>query len=101
MAPPLRHPDLRHVTLAQALAALADPVRLDIVRMAAKKDDLPCNAFLQAIPKSTASHHWRVLREAGLIRQEPEGTQKLNRLRRKEFDKRFPGLLDSVLRAKR
>jgi len=97
MAPPLRHPELQQVTLSQALSALSDPVRLEIVRMAAEQKGQPCNAFTTAIPKSTASHHWRVLREAGLIYQEAVGTQRLNHLRRDEFDRRFPGLLDAVL----
>ncbi len=100
MALRLKHPELRSVSLRQALTALSDPVRLEIVRMAAKREGQPCNQFLKAIPKSTASHHWRVLREAGLIRQEAAGTQRLNHLRREEFEKRFPGLLDAVLQSK-
>lgn len=91
-------PELGDVSLADALRALADPVRMEIVRMAAERPDLPCHAFFESIPKSTMSHHWNVLREAGLIHQERRGTQKLNSLRREEFDGRFPGLLDAVLR---
>ncbi|MEL7238169.1 MAG: helix-turn-helix domain-containing protein [Planctomycetota bacterium] len=63
-------------------------------------EPLPCKAFTDAIPKSTASHHWRVLREAGLIWQHPHGTSLLNGLRREDVDQRFPGLLDAVLKAK-
>jgi DNA-binding transcriptional ArsR family regulator len=91
-------PDLGDVALTDALRALADPVRMEIVRMAARQPDQPCHAFFESIPKSTMSHHWNVLREAGLIHQERRGTQKLNSLRRAEFDERFPGLLDAVLR---
>ncbi len=80
--------------------ALSDPVRLEIVRMADRANDpLPCHRFTSEIPKSTLSHHWRVLREAGLILQERAGTEKLNHLRRNEVDRRFPGLLDAVLKA--
>ncbi len=95
----LSHPELADISLAAVLHALSDPVRLEIVRLAAAHTDLPCNAFFDQIPKSTLSHHWRVLREAGLIRQRHEGTQKLNALRRDEVDARFPGLLDAVLAA--
>ena len=49
--------------------------------------------------KSTCTHHFRVLREAGVIRQRVEGTTRLNSLRREDLDSRFPGLLDSVLQA--
>lgn len=94
------HPDLDDVALSAVMYALSDPVRLDIVRMAASSvEPLPCNAFTDAIAKSTLSHHWRVLREAGLLRQEPVGTSKLNYLRREELDRRFPGLLDAILNA--
>ena len=47
--------------------------------------------------KSTLTHHFRVLREAGVISQEVAGTSKLNTLRREDLDARFPGLLDAVL----
>lgn len=77
--------------------ALSDPVRLHIVAMAAKHGEQPCQVFTENIPKSTASHHWKVLREAGLIFQRSEGTKKLNSLRKKEMDERFPGLLDAIL----
>ena len=97
MPRPIAHPDLADVPLESVLTALADPVRLAIVRMADAEDCLPCSAFIAAIPRSTMSHHWRVLRDAGVIRQEPNGTQKLNSVRRAELDERFPGLLDAVL----
>lgn len=93
----LSHPDLKDVSLEAVLQALSDPVRLRIVAMAATEDDLPCQAFLDSIAKSTASHHWRVLRESGLIYQRVEGTKKLNSLRRDELEKRFPGLITAVL----
>ena len=97
MARPIPHPSLDDVPIEAVLTALADPVRLSIVRMADAQDCLPCSAFIAAIPRSTMSHHWRVLREAGVIRQEPNGTQQLNSVRRAELEARFPGLLDAVL----
>ncbi|MDX6565941.1 MAG: hypothetical protein QOE10_1603, partial [Gaiellales bacterium] len=47
--------------------------------------------------KSTATHHFRVLREAGVIEQRLDGNRKLNTLRREALEARFPGLLDVVL----
>lgn len=93
----IRHPDLADVELHEVFKALSDPVRLEIVRLAARHPELPCNRFFEEIPKSTMSHHWRVLRDAGLIRQVDQGSSRLNSLRRDELDHRFPGLLAFVL----
>jgi len=94
----LVHPDLKDVSLAAALHALADPVRLDIV---AKLVECPClnasTACAQGTPKSTISNHLGVLRAAGLIETSVEGRERINRLRCKDFNARFPGLLESVL----
>lgn len=97
MPPQDRHPDPADAGLPRVLAALADPVRLAIVRYAHAHPGSPCATILADVPKSTASHHWKVLREAGLLRQEPAGRQKLNHLRKAEVDAAFPGLLDAVL----
>lgn len=97
----IQQPDIEDVTLEQVLAALADPVRLEIVRLAADQPEQACNVFTSRIPKSTASHHWKVLREAGLISQRQAGTQRLNTLRYDELEARFPGLLPAVLDAAR
>ena len=95
----LRHPRIEDVRLEDIFKALSDRYRLDIVRTAARGEDQPCNAFATNIPKSSATHHWRVLREAGLIRSTKAGTQRLNSLRREELESVFPGLLDTVLAA--
>jgi DNA-binding transcriptional ArsR family regulator len=91
------HPD--DVALQTALDALADPVRRDIVRALAAVSDweMACGSFDLPVRKATASHHFTVLRNAGLLEQRDEGSRKVNRLRRAEFDARFPGLLDLVL----
>jgi len=52
-----------------------------------------------AMPKSTCSQHYRILREAGIIQSERRGVELTSSLRRKELETRFPGLLDSILKA--
>jgi DNA-binding transcriptional ArsR family regulator len=96
---PLRHPSREEMELATVLHALSDPIRLRIVAGLAVQDDRTCKSFDLPVTKSTCTHHFRVLREAGVIRQRLEGTTKLNSLRREDLEVRFPGLLESVLRA--
>ncbi|WP_394350386.1 ArsR/SmtB family transcription factor [Nocardiopsis deserti] len=82
--------------------ALADPVRLRIVRELARgHDDMACIAFELPVSKSTSTHHFRVLREAGVIRQYYEGTSRMSCLREEDLRARMPGLLEAVLRAAR
>jgi DNA-binding transcriptional ArsR family regulator len=95
----LAHPDLAEIELEAVLHALSDPVRLQIVRQLAAGGECTCKAFELPVTKSTATHHFRVLRESGIVHQRIEGTTRLNALRRGELDARFPGLLDAVLQA--
>ena len=92
------HPKTEDIEMPAVLHALSDPQRLRIVRVLAA-DSAPrrCGSFDLDITKSTLTHHFRVLREAGVIEQRVEGTARLNSLRRDDLDKRFPGLLDAVL----
>ena len=86
--------------ITAVLQALADPVRLDLVRQLGDcSDPRACGSLEAPVTKSTLSHHYRVLWEAGLISKRYEGTRKLISLRRPEVDALYPGLLDSVLRA--
>jgi DNA-binding transcriptional ArsR family regulator len=96
----LHHPTADTLELTGVLHALADPMRLEIVRSLASGSEIRCGAFELPVTKSTRTHHFRVLRESGVIEQRPEGTALVNRLRRTELDERFPGLLDSVLSAR-
>jgi len=96
---PLPHPAREEMELATVLHALSDPMRLRIVAGLAVRDDRTCKSFDLPVTKSTCTHHFRVLREAGVIRQRLEGTTKLNSLRRDDLEARFPGLLESVLLA--
>ena len=95
----LYHPDQKDISLAGVLYALGDPVRLEIVRRLAKKGEQPCVALAVPVAKSTLSHHFKVLRESGVLYCRKEGTQHINSLRREDLDARFPGLLDTVLQA--
>ncbi len=99
-APQLLHPKADEIELTAVLHALSDPQRLTIVReLAVSEEPLACGSFALDVGKSTRTHHFRVLREAGVIEQRREGTRKLSVLRRADLDARFPGLLDSVLAA--
>lgn len=94
------HPSVDEVSLEHVLHALSDPVRLDIVRQLARDGEATCAALDGGRPKSSMSHHFRVLRGAGLVHTRISGVQHMNTLRRAELDGRFPGLLDAVLKAK-
>jgi DNA-binding transcriptional ArsR family regulator len=86
----------------EILQALADPVRLKIVRQLAgcsADGELSCGAIPLPVTKSTASHHFKTLLDAGVIAERSQGTRKYLHLRRDELDQRFPGLIDSVLLA--
>ena len=94
----VQNPSVDEVSLQQLLEALVDPVRRSIVRQLADTgSDMSCGSFVLPIARSTSTHHYNVLREAGLIRQYYVGTTKLNSLRAEEVDRRFPGLLASLL----
>jgi DNA-binding transcriptional ArsR family regulator len=95
------HPEREQLELAAVLHALSDPVRLEIVAGLAAGEERTCGSFDVTVTKSTCTHHFRVLREAGLIRQRQQGTMRLNTLRRDDLEARFPGLLGTVLQAAR
>lgn len=96
----LDHPERDEIRLEGVLHALADPMRMKVVReLAAVAEELSCSHFDLPVTKSTTTHHFRVLRESGVIRQVYRGTAKMNGLRRRELDELFPGLLDVVLAA--
>ncbi|WP_327687703.1 ArsR/SmtB family transcription factor [Streptomyces tubercidicus] len=95
----LEHPSRTDIRLADVLHALADPMRLRIVRaLAAAEGELNCADIELPVSKSTCTHHFRVLREHGVIQQLYRGTAKMNALRRADLQELFPGLVDAVLR---
>ena len=84
--------------ITDILQALGDPARLEIVRSLVDDEPRTCGTFgYLGLSPSTLSHHFKVLRGAGLIETESVGPRRLNRLRRRELDEAFPGLLDAVL----
>ncbi|MCI2422040.1 helix-turn-helix domain-containing protein [Saccharopolyspora sp. K220] len=84
--------------VTSVLRALADPVRLDLVRQLSQSDTaIACGRFDTSVAKNTLSHHFKILREAGIITTHREGGKSLNVLREDELDAAFPGLLKAVL----
>lgn len=93
----IAHPNRAEIELGAVLHALSDPVRLEIVAALAGSGERTCGSFELPVTKSTCTHHFRVLREAGVIQQRQVGTTRLNTLRREDLEARFPGLLTTIL----
>jgi DNA-binding transcriptional ArsR family regulator len=92
-----RHPPTSEIQLESVLYALSDPVRLSIVRQLALEGAATCAALDGGRPKSSMSHHFRVLRESGIVKTRTDGTSHMNELRRSDLEEAFPGLLTAVL----
>jgi DNA-binding transcriptional ArsR family regulator len=96
----LHFPSREELRLVDVLHALSDPVRLQMVRTLDRADGaLACVELLLPVSKSTGSHHFKVLREAGVVYCREKGTRRYYTLRRDDLDARFPGLIDAVLLA--
>lgn len=96
----LVEPKKQDIRLEVVLHALADPIRMQIVsQLAHSKIEMSCSCFHLPISKSTITHHFKVLREAGIISQYYKGTSRLSVLRAQELQALFPGLLESILKA--
>lgn len=103
---PLHHPAADDITVEGILHALSDPVRVRIfMDIATAQCAQTCSAFLEVserpVPKSTLSQHFKVLREAGLVRSERQGVEMHNTSRCEEVNQRFPGLLPAIMEARR
>jgi DNA-binding transcriptional ArsR family regulator len=97
-APELVTPRREDLRIEAVFHALSDPVRLEIVRVLAASDGArACGTLELTVSKSTASHHFRVLREAGVITQREDGRKRMNALRADDLEARFPGLLATVV----
>jgi len=94
---PYKHPTADQFTLERIFHALSDPARLEIVRHLSRVDEATCGELDGGRPKSSMSHHFRILRDAGLVHTRAAGTVHQNTLRAAELNKRFPKLLDAIL----
>jgi DNA-binding transcriptional ArsR family regulator len=95
----VEEPPPEAMSLTAVLDALADPVRVAIVRELAARGEQTCGMFELGVSKATRSHHFKVLREAGITHTRAVGTHRYVSLRRDDLEKRFPGLLSAVLAA--
>jgi DNA-binding transcriptional ArsR family regulator len=95
----LEQPAIQEVELFDVLHALSDPTRLEIVRGLAADGERQCGSFDLGLTKATRSHHFKVLREAGLTNTRLAGTARYVTLRRDELDAKFPGLVEAVLQS--
>lgn len=92
------HPEREQIRLENVLLALGNPIRLDVVRCLAQQGEQACGTLRRDVAKSTMTHHWRVLRDSGVIWQRPQGRENMISLRREDLDTLFPGLLDALLK---
>ena len=97
--PALTHPATEDLDLVAVMHALADPTRLVIAATLYQNPERACGTFPVTVAPSTLTHHFRVLREAGVIRQREEGNRRWTTLREADLNARFPHLIDTVLRA--
>ncbi|HIC46798.1 MAG TPA: ArsR family transcriptional regulator [Methylophaga aminisulfidivorans] len=95
----IKQPTIEQVELTDIMYALADPTRLEIVtRLANAGRQLTCGELDLNRPKSSMSHHFKILRSAGLVETEVNGTEHMNSLRMEEIEQKFPGVLSSILK---
>jgi DNA-binding transcriptional ArsR family regulator len=95
----IQQPSREEIALPKVLHALSDPIRMEIVLKIARAGQVACGAFDIPMPKSTLSHHFKVLREAGVVASRREGNELMNSLRFEDLEARFPGVLDAIISA--
>ncbi len=98
------HPNIEEITVEGILHAFSDPVRIEIFANLAKSECAKnCSTFLniqkEILPKSTLSQHFRILREAGLIRSERKGVELINSTRCEELKERFGPMIQAIVEA--
>ncbi|MFD8478128.1 ArsR/SmtB family transcription factor [Kitasatospora sp. NPDC059673] len=99
MAPPrvYEHPEADEIAIPRVLFALSEPLRLSMVRMLAERGEVDSIELGPDLPRSTLTHHTSLLRETGVTFVRAEGRKCMIRLRREDLERRFPGLIDTVL----
>jgi DNA-binding transcriptional ArsR family regulator len=95
----IRQPSREELALPRVLHALSDPVRMEIVLKIARAGQVACGAFDIPMPKSTLSHHFKVLRESGVVASRREGNELINSLRLEDLEARFPGVVQTIIAA--
>lgn len=95
----LFHPNIDQMCLSTVLNALGDPIRLQIIKNLSNQTETTCACCNIDLPKSALSHHFKVLRESGLINVRIEGKQRFLSIRYQELEHKFPSLLDSVIKS--
>lgn len=97
----LNHPPKEDISLLAILYALSEPLRFSIVEQLANGEELTCGAFKLPFSKgkSTMTHHFKVLRDSGLICTRVDGREHYTSLRRQDIEDRFPRLLDTLIAA--
>lgn len=94
-----KQPTRDQISLSEVMYALSDPIRVEIVLGLSDEGEQACSDCHIDMPKSSLSHHFKVLREAGLISTRIEGTRHINAIRSADLNARFPGLLLAILKA--
>jgi DNA-binding transcriptional ArsR family regulator len=97
----LHHPAKEDITLFGILYALSEPLRFSIIEQLASGEELTCGTFKlpSSKGKSTMTHHFKVLRDSGLILTRVDGREHFTSLRRQDINERFPHLLDALLKS--
>jgi DNA-binding transcriptional ArsR family regulator len=93
----MEHPDVSELDLLEVLHALSDATRMTIVQTLLAEPEMRCGEFPVDVAPSTLTHHFRVLREAGVIRQRDDGNRRWTSLRADDLQARFPGVLDAII----
>lgn len=94
-----KHPKMEEIEITDIMYGLSDPARVEIVRLIAQAGKpLTCGELNCDRPKSSMSHHFKILRDTGIIETSIEGKEHLNSLRSTEIEKKFPGILKSILK---
>lgn len=95
----LKHPRAEDVELIDVMYALSDPTRVEIIlTLAQNGKSMTCGELVIDRPKSSMSHHFKILRGSGIVRTEIKGAEHINSLRLAELEERFPGVLSSILK---
>lgn len=94
----IKHPKLDQIELTDIMYALSDPARIEIVKALSGSKSKTCSELNCDRPKSSMSHHFKILRESGLLETQIEGKEHKNSLRTAELEKKFPGLMKTILK---